>query len=461
MSKNKNILNLLIICFITFVLYVLYQNTNKFETLLESYTKTNTNDSFVNIAKLESQTGNIETSDGTCNKPNDPKYVAENYLVCCPENNPSNTCMCFTDKMVECRKGFDKCFADTVNKYKDIRKQKEQNIIDMEKQISILEEKIKQRKVPYFQIKVLEKQINQRKSIVQTLKTSLEEEPKVPAGIKKQCQQHFKKCVKPLKLKSETNNYLLPRMKKRDQSSAKICEVPELSDNNIDKCKQYCNNMSNCKAGIYNKMSRSCELYDKNLIDKEPGAESGDIGYIPFVKESFVSNSKSNLNINSNNNKKNTSRNKTKQLLNELDTKYKSSSTCKDTVNNDLEQLKETYIFQDIDKSLKVNTDLKTQLCRMDNVSLSKCKTQCLQNDMCQYIYYGNGNDSLSNNNNKPNNKQKELKNSKYFRPNNTCKLYSGYPLFEGDKVKLSKNKDANGTYYLKITRESIEQNNT
>lgn len=443
MSNNLNIVNLLIILFIVFILFILYHNSNCFTNLLVS------NELFINPADIESKTGNIESSSGSCEKPNNPKYVAANYLVCCSNNKSASSCMCSTNKMINCRKEFDKCFVDTVNTYKEIRKQKEQNIIDMEKQIISLESQIKDRKVPYFQIKTLEKDIKKRKDIVQSLKLSLEEEPEVPAGIKKQCQNKFIECASNINLDAKNIKYLLPNMKKKDTSSNKICEILGLKDNNIDKCKNYCNNINNCKSGIYNKMARICELYDKTLIDKEQGAEAGDFNYIPFIKEQFTNNKKNN----SSNKEKLDSRNKARKLLNDLDNKYKSSSNCKDTVNNDLKQLNETYIFQEVDNTLNPETDLKTQLCKMNNISLSKCKSQCLMNDMCQYIYYGN-----KNINNSSSNINIE-ENSKYFNPSTTCKLFKGFPLFEGDKVKLSKNKDANGIYYLKITRESVENN--
>lgn len=446
LSDIHNIKKLTIILFLTISIFLLFNYSNKFTELLiniNNITNSNSTDNFISGPEIEGKTGNVEQSDGSCQKPDDAGYVGMNYNVCCPKDIPRSNCMCQVNKIKECADIYDKCFNSKVNKFKEIRKKKEDNIKRLELEIQELKKKPKDPIHGFKKIKIKE-------SILKSMKDSLEEEPDVPPGLKKTCQIEFKKCASKFKLntKSKNNNFQITSMKKNDNTGTRICEVESITKDSIDKCLNYCSNIDGCKGGILNKMARTCSLYDKPLIDKEPGAASGDGSYIPFMlKENFTS-----LN-------NNTSR-KAKQLLDIIDKKNSNYKTCKNSIIKDMEQLRERYTFKKIDDDLPKLPDFKNQICRMKNVSLSKCETQCLSNDECQYFTVtDNINTSRFNTLPNKNNSNKNVNiSSRYKKNNTTCNLYSGYPLYDGDKVSLSK-VNKNGDYYLKITRESLDIN--
>ena len=445
-SDIHNIKCFTVILFLTISIYLLFNYSNKFTELLINI-NTNNNisyEQFVSGPEIEGKTGNIEESDASCNNPNDAGYVGMNYQVCCPKDVPGFNCMCQVSKIKKCASIYDKCFNSKKGKFKEIRKQKEDNIKKLELEIEKLKSK-----------GYVGKEIMHKEAILQSMKDSLEEEPEVPPGLRKTCQTAFKKCASKFKLntKSKNNNFNITTMKKIDNTGTKICEVEGVNEDSIDKCLNYCSNIEGCKGGILNKMARSCSLYDKSLKDKEPGAASGDGSYIPFMlKEGFT---------NSNDNKP---RNAT-QLLDIIDKKNSNYKTCKNSIINDIEQLRERYTFKKLEDDLPKLPDFKNQICRMKNVPITKCETQCLSNDECHYFTMTDNTNNIDNKDNikfktsttkkKKSNRNTEM-DSRYNKNNKTCNLYSGYPLYDGDKLILSKVKK-NGDYYLKITRESLD----
>ena len=437
-SSGNNISKCTLLLFIVIIVFILfiYSNNNNYK-LLEPFTYT---EPFVSARDIEGQTGNVVQTDGSCAKSNDAEYVAFNYEVCCsPE---STNCMCHVSAIKKCASTFNTCFDGKVKHFEKIRKDKEDTIRKLEDNITNL--KTQKQSITSMQ------QIKSKEKLLDTLKTSLNDEPKTPPGLMQTCQSEFKKCASTYKLANLPNpKYELTTMKKTDSGATAICELSNVSTDTIHKCINYCDSIAECKGGILNRISRSCTLYDKPLIEAEPGSASGDGAYLPFIPIS-TSNNNTNINIkeafNSNSNSPRTA----KQLLETIDNKHKNHNTCKNTVISDINQLKDIYTFQKLDDELPKIPDFENQICRMYNVPYSKCELECLTNESCQYFTITNDDNNNDNNSNTINN---QLKSTPYNIQNTTCNLYSGFPLYDGDKLKLAK-VNKHGNYYLKITRD-------
>jgi len=407
-------------------------------------------DTFMSPGEIESASGNMEITDGRCSKPNDPKYVGENYSICC--NEQSMNCMCKVSSLQSCVNNYKTCFDTKSEKFKLERKRKEDNVEKLKTEIIELETKINKGRNPLI-LGSLKSKLESKKKLVRIMETELEEEPIIPAGIQKQCQLEFAKCSKSKigelpRDKYNTNIFKQTSMK-RNIDGNRICEVELENNNEYPLCVNYCDNINNCQGIIYNKITGICELFDKPLQDKEPSAKNGDGNYISFMKinninENINGNNNINENINGNNNieefQNNNKNNKIEKVLDKIDKKKKGYKTCKSTYNNNLQQLKESHEFQKLNLPTNIEPGFNSEICRRYNISFNNCKDECLLNSNCDYLMYGNPND------------KSELNNTKYYlSTGKKCVLYTGPPSLEGENITLSKINSGSGfNYYIK-----------
>jgi len=461
--SNITISNITIIILSIINLYIIFiLLTNKYEL-------------FINPGQIESDTGNIEITDGSCLNISNPEYVAKNNSVCC--NDQSKECICKLDTFKLCSNEYDKCFNKKSKSFKEERKRKEDNITKLKDEITTLENELQDKNTNRRNILLTSKindQISSKKEILTILQESIEEEPVIPPGIRKQCQNEFGKCAKDnVKVNNSnynTDKFKLQPMKMSDDSGNKICSIHIKNINELPKCINYCNEINNCKGGIYDTTSKYCDLFDKDLVDKSLGAKNGDINYQAFTRinnnnegftnlkselnnEGFTNlkselnnegftNLKSELNNKENKNKENKNKeNKNKEKINniltKIDKKKNGYKTCKSTYNNNLSQLQTNYEFKKLETAIPIQPGFNSEICRKHNLPFIKCKNECLLNDKCDYLLYSSSNDNLNK--------------SKYYKPNNKCVLYSGVPSIEGETIKLSKTSDnSDYSYYIK-----------
>lgn len=440
--------NLLILIFIILVI-ICYYNIHKYDITHKNIDlNLNSNkEGFMTPGEVESATGNIEKTDGTCNKPNNPEYVAKNYSVCC--NEQTDNCICKFNSLQKCATDYDECFTKKSENFEKERERKINNLEKLKEDVQELEKEKEKTKSPLLLKPILDK-IKSKKEIIKITQEEIEEEPAIPPGLKQQCQTEFGKCVKNNVSSISNNKYNEKQFKivpmKTNKDGEKICSIKLKNEKEIAKCINYCDSISNCKGGIYNKTTGICELFDKQLVDKDPGYKNGDGGYIAFIRNnSNNSNNKEGFVNNSNNEKKVMVNNK----LKEIEKKSKGSKSCKSTYNDNLEQLQERHTFKKLNLPSDIEPSYDSEICKLsdNNITLSRCKNSCLLNDKCDYLLFGN-NSYVDNSNN---NLNSNLNNNKYIKPNNTCKLYSGVPDLKGETISLSKIESGKGyNYYIK-----------
>jgi hypothetical protein len=426
----KEINNILILIFITISIILLW----KFTVFGNSK---NHLEGFMTPGEAESISGNIEASDGSCKKEHDPSYVGKYVNDCC-ETNSSSICMCKLDAFKECRGSYDKCFEEKEKAFKEMRQRKLDNLNKVKEDVKVLEAEIKKQRSPLL-IAPMKKKLNDKKHLVKVMQEEFEEEPEVPPGIQKQCQNEFAKCAKDAisisKTKYNESAFDIIPMKRRAPKANKICEFSIKSENDLPQCINYCEGVKECQGGVYNKKNRVCELYDKELIDKAEGARKADDYNINFMRrkvEGFSNGDGSGDDDGS----------RTKDIKNILDKVEKKKTgfkTCESTFNNNLEQLRESHKFTKLKLKSTVEPEYGSEVCRRHNISYDKCTDECLMNDKCDYLMYGSPVDSSG------------LDNTKYYSGGNKCVLYSGAPSLEGDSISLSKVDSGNGySFYVK-----------
>lgn len=375
---------------------------------------------FVNINKLESDIGNLEITDASCEQPYNPLYIGKNYSICC--NKLSEGCICKFNSMNKCKLDYDTCFDNKVKSYKNERNKKLKIISNLKNDIIKLKNTLQNNKNLNL-IKSIQNKIKDKETILNVLQENIEIKQVIPPGVKQQCQNIFGKCVKDNttkldKYKYNTDKYELVNMKQGINNN--ICSI---TLNNIDElplCINYCNNLNNCNGGVYNKLSGICDLYNE-LIDVDPGMSNGDINFQAFIKKDITTKT------NNHNNKKILKKNINNPLCNEVYDK------------NQLQYLHNTYKFNKLKLNNKIIPDINNKICNINNTSFTKCKDACLMNEKCDYLMYGNDN-NLS-----------ELKNTKYELNNNNCILYNGIPNLDSEVISLSKVNDKYNYYIKKI----------
>ena len=166
------------------------------------------------------ETRSIEQDSGQCRDPKNPVDVCMNYNPCCELSGTGDSnCLCSNQIIKDCRQVYKDCLAE---KYLS---EQSMDFISAEK-----------------------------KDVV--------------------CKKILTNCCNAVtKLgnsKSVSRGFEPVTMHKPEFSAGKICEIQGPEDQVLNNCKYSCKMNDKCAGIIYNKITGSCELYDKPLVEKEP-----------------------------------------------------------------------------------------------------------------------------------------------------------------------------------------------
>lgn len=308
--------------------------------------------------ELEKESGKIKPAEGSCKSYTDPATLCLTYDSCCSGPAGSN-CLCKNPIIKDCVKMYEDCL--------------ENNYLS-EKNMSYLGN------------------INKHK---------------VCKGILKNC------CgiVKDIKVDA---NYQQVKMKIGDNKD-KICDVGE---SNLQMCRNMCNLNKNCKGFIFNTVSKDCNIYSGEFLDKRKTYAKSDDKYQQYVKEGFESgNGKGGIdamNICKNYDEKCGDTGKLSGNTNACVCKHSITQDCHNQyqkcLNKEIEgldgKLKKTYCRNmfgsccqainniDVGERFKYEDPIggagisSNMLCYQEDagLSLQKCQSRCTNNPDCNYI---------------------------------------------------------------------------
>lgn len=166
------------------------------------------------------ETRSIEQDSGQCRDPKSPVDVCMNYNPCCElSGSGDSNCLCSNQIIKDCRQVYKDCLAE---KYLSSQSM---DFISAEKKDVACK-------------KILTNCCN----VVTKLGNS----------------------------KSVSRGFEPVTMHKPEFSAGKICEIQGPEDQVLNNCKYSCKMNDKCAGIVYNKITGSCELYDKPLVEKEP-----------------------------------------------------------------------------------------------------------------------------------------------------------------------------------------------
>lgn len=340
--------------------------------------------------KMMSDSKSIPIDNGVCENASDPVSVCMNYDSCC---TASDNCVCQNPVNKDCQSIYKDCLAD---KY------------------------LSETNMDYI---------------------SAEKKDVICKKIKANC------CKSVLYTKNaKRSDYDQVKMKMPDTYSKSLCNFSGNETDAISACKQSCNLNDKCKSVIYNKAMGRCDIYDKPLIAK-PGFLQNDTDTETIQFQRADSNIPINItpegfqsDISGLAEQYCYSEGMGEQVNNGSNACYKKNGIVTDCrkqfdkcINRDIPGLSSTKKKEHcasmfgsccsivdgldvVDRFKFLGVELgagnpKDKLCSWSAATLDECKTKCLQDPNCKYIYSNLGS---------PNIGEKDVK---------RCDLYTGKPV--------------------------------